>query len=511
MMNQARKEKLKVFLSSLVRKKSIEQASMEANSSEMKRTLGKIDLISIGIGCTIGSGVFVLTASIAKEYTGPSIVISFALAGLASSLTAFSYAEMASMVPTSGSAYTYVITTMGELAGWMTGWSLVIEYLVGAATIASGWTGYANNLYENMSGKTIPYLVSNPPINSSATEGNIKIDKDAIMNVPGAIIVAILTLVLVVGIQESKLVNNTIVVIKVIAILLFVFFGAKYVSKSNYVPFVPEPVKGTYGVLGIIRGSQKLFISYIGFDAVSSAAQEAKNPEKDLPVGIIFSLLFCTLLYIAVSLILCGVTKYTDIEGGSISKILSKHPGTKWLEIVINIGAVSGLTSAILVSLMAHSRLLMAVSNDGMLPSFFGRLHKKFKTPYWASIVTGSVCIILASFFPVSILSDVTSCGALLVFTFVNVGVIVLKITQPERKRTYKVPFGPYLCPGLGAFITVMLLVLSEAQTKLRIGVWLILGLICYFAFSRRHSQIGKPYEIKMKTRIDDTPDQYQV
>ncbi|OLY80667.1 putative amino acid permease YhdG, partial [Smittium mucronatum] len=299
--------KVRSFFSSLIRKKDIEEIQAAARNSELKRTLSRFDLISLGVGCTIGTGIFVLTGFVAREYTGPSIAISFVIAGIASSLTAFSYAELSSIIPTSGSAYTFATASMGEFFGWIVGMNLVLEYLVGASTIAVGWSEYLSSLVKVVFKKDMGTKFTASPINYSA---------------------------------------------------------------------------------------------HTGFDAVASASQEAKNPQKDLPIGIIVSLLFCTTLYISVSIVMTGVSSYTKIMDGSIAQIFEKHPGAKWIEIVINIGAVAGLSSAILVSLMAQPRMFMVMSEDGLLPSIFSRLHPRFKTPYWSTIITGIICCTLSGFLP---------------------------------------------------------------------------------------------------------------
>ncbi|OMJ07976.1 putative amino acid permease YfnA [Smittium culicis] len=491
--------KARSLFKSLLRTKSIEEIREEAAASGMNRTLTRIDLISIGIGCTIGSGIFVLTGMVARDYTGPSIAVSFLIAGIASSLTAFSYAELASMVPASGSAYAYASTTVGEFCSWMVATNLFLEYIVGAGTIAVGWCDYLKSFLHLAFNVKMGSLLTSSPVQYHPETQEMRLDGSSYVNIPAIFIVVSITTIHVVGVKESSIMNNIIVVIKVLAILLFVLFGIQYIDTKNYVPFVPDRKGSAFGSIGIIRGAQKLFLSFIGFDAVASASQESINPKKDLPVGIIVSLLFCTLLYISVSVVMTGISKYTLIQEGSISHIFNKFPKTKWLEVVISLGALAGLSSAILILLMAQPRLFMSMSNDGLLPKIMGKLHPKFKTPYWSTIITGIIVSALSGFLPVNVLADMASCGALVVFTLVNIAVVVLKKTRPNLERGYVVPLGKYFCPVLGALITVSLLLLSELQTLIRMAIYFLLSIVAYFIYPFTRSNLsdgsffGKP------------------
>ncbi|PVU95765.1 hypothetical protein BB561_001608 [Smittium simulii] len=478
------------FLKSLIRKKPLNLVHSESNNSQMKRTLGKYDLISLGIGCTIGSGIFVLTGQVAKDIAGPSVVLSFVVSAFCSSLTAFSYAELSTIIPSSGAAYSFIMVALGEIFAWIACCCIFLQYLVGAATIASGWGKYFSHLLDNIFKVMLPHSISSSPINTNVDNGKIEIDKTAIMNLPAFFIVLVITFVQLAGIKESAAFNNIIVVVKTASILFFVFIGIKYINRDNYSPFIPPREDDRYGIPGIFLGAQRLYMAFVGFDSVASASHEAINVKKDLPIGIVVSLFICTILYVAVAAVLCGVQKYTMIDSGAISKIFSQFSNTLWIEIIINLGALSGLTSAILVNLIAQSRVIMTVATDGLLPSCFARIHHKLKTPYWATLVCGLVCMILSSFFPTSLLADLASCGSLIVYFFVNISVLVLRKTNPEIERSYKVPFSPYLISGLGAFVCLVLLYFSEAQTKIRIGSYLAVVILIYVLYSRRKSKV---------------------
>ncbi|OMH84917.1 putative amino acid permease YfnA [Zancudomyces culisetae] len=478
------------FLRRLGRRKNIDALVQQSATSEMKKILGPVDLVFIGIGCIIGTGIFVLTGVAAKQNAGPGIVLSFIIAAVVSALSAFSYSELACMVPISGSAYSYAVATMGELMGWIVGWDLLLEYLVGASTVAVGWSSYMVAFFKDVFDVTLDTKTTESPIVYS--NGNFSIQKDAYINIPAILSVVVITAVLLLGIRESAMVNNVLVVVKVVIILIFIFGAARFVDTKNYKPFVPARVEGKYGVSGVIKGAQRVFFAYIGFDAVSTAAQEAKNPQRDMPIGILVSLFVCTVLYIAVSVVLTGIVPYYAIdEKAPIANALLGFSGTKWMRICISVGAMAGLTSVILILLLSQPRILMTMANDGLLPPVFARLHPRFKTPFYPTLLCGSLCVVLSGFLPVDFLGDMTSVGTLLAFFTVNVGVIVLRYTDPHRKRIFKVPFGQYVFPPLGAIISITLIGFSGADTIYRLLGWLGLGLIIYFCYGFRHSKIG--------------------
>ncbi|KAJ1959020.1 hypothetical protein GGI12_004560 [Dipsacomyces acuminosporus] len=479
----------------LIARKPIEQILREGRKTQMKRTLSRLDLIGVGIGAIIGTGIFVLTGVAAADNAGPSIIVSFVIAGIVSGLSAFSYSELSSMVPISGSAYTYTYATLGEFLAWIIGWDLILEYMVGAATVAVGWSGYVVNFFDDAFHVKFTTKTTKSPVGWDGKDLKFVVNKDSYINLPAIFISLLVTAVLVVGIKQASWVNNTVVVIKVIVVLLFIFGACKYVDRKNYTPFVPPREKNSYGAQGVFKGAQRVFFAYIGFDAVSTAAQEAKDPQKDLPWGICASLGICTALYIAVSTVLLGIISYKDLRGvaSPISAGLVPHPGTRWLRICVELGAIAGLSSVILILLMGQPRIFFTMARDGLFPKIFGRLHPKFKTPFVPTLVSGVVCAVLAGVLPVDILGDMTSVGTLLAFIFVNIGVIIMRYTHPHIARGFRVPGGPFLIPIPGAIIAIILLVLSDGPTIYRLFIWLAIGLIVYALFGYRYSRVGNP------------------
>ncbi|KAI8320644.1 amino acid transporter [Martensiomyces pterosporus] len=475
----------------LITRKPIEQILREGRKTQMKRTLSRLDLIGVGIGAIIGTGIFVLTGVAAAENAGPAIIVSFIIAGIVSGLSAFSYSELSSMVPISGSAYTYTYATMGEFLAWIIGWDLILEYMVGAATVAVGWSAYIVDFFDDAFNVKFTTKTTGAPVMWDTTNLAFVINKNHYINIPAMFISLLLTAILVLGIRQAAWVNNTVVCIKLVVVLLFIFGACKYVDRKNYSPFVPDRVGNSYGAKGVFKGAQRVFFAYIGFDAVSTAAQEAKDPQKDLPWGICASLGICTVLYIAVSTVLLGIVSYKDLKGvaSPISFALEPYHNTRWLRILIELGAICGLSSVILILLMGQPRIFFTMARDGLFPKIFGRLHKKFKTPYVPTLVSGVVCAILAGVLPVDILGDMTSVGTLLAFILVNIGVIIMRYTHPHVARGFRVPWGPFLIPIPGAIIALILLVLSEGPTIYRLFIWLAIGLIVYFAFGYRYSR----------------------
>ncbi|KAJ2359046.1 hypothetical protein IWW50_000198 [Coemansia erecta] len=484
----------KRILFRLIAHKPLDVILREGSKTQMKRALGRIDLIAIGIGAIVGTGIFVLTGIAAAENAGPAVIVSFLIAGVVSGLSAFSYSEMASMVPISGSAYTYTYATMGEFLGWIIGWDLILEYLVGAATVAVGWSAYVVTFFKDVFNVEFTRKTTQAPVLWDSQELAFKVNHGAYINIPAIFISMLVTMLLVFGIKQATWVNRVVVVIKLIVILLFIFGACKYVDRSNYKPFVPPREGNSYGAKGVFKGTQRVFFAYIGFDAVSTAAQEAKDPQKDLPWGICASLTICTVLYIAVSTVLCGIAPYKDLGVASpLTYALQLHDNTRWLRILIELGAICGLTSVILILLLAQPRIFFVMARDGMFPRIFGRLHHRFKTPYVPTIVSGVVCAVLAGILPVDILGDMTSVGTLLAFILVNIGVIIMRYIHPEIKRGFKVPGGPFLIPIPGAAIALVVLVLSDGPTIYRLFIWLGIGLIVYAIYGFRFSRVGNP------------------
>ena len=465
-------------------RKSIDQLRADAASGQLRRALGPVQLTTLGIGAIIGAGIFVLTGQAAAQHAGPGIVLSFILAGAACGFAGLCYAEFAAMIPVAGSAYTYAYATMGELLAWIIGWDLILEYSLGAATVAVGWSGYVVSFLRDL-GINFPLEWANP------RGADILVDGVAvgtgIFNIPAAVIALLVTALLVVGIRESASANATIVIIKVAVVLLFIAFGASYVNPDNWSPFIPASTGtfGEFGWSGIVRGAAVVFFAYIGFDAVSVAAQEAKNPQKDMPTGILASLAICTVLYIAVSLVLTGIVPYTTLNVPDPIAVGINATGLNWLKPFIKLGAIAGLSSVILVMIMAQPRIFYAMSRDGLLPPVFKRIHPKFRTPHITTMVTGVAVAITAGMFPIGDLGHMVSIGTLLAFVIVSLGVLVLRYKNPEIDRPFRTPGMPVV-PLLGAASCLYLMSFLPLITWLRLFIWLALGLAIYFLYGAR-------------------------
>lgn len=479
----------------LGKKKSVEQlvAELQHAESGMKRTLGPWNLISLGVGAVIGAGVFVLTGNAAAQYAGPGITVSFVIAGLACCFAALCYAEFAAMIPIAGSAYTYSYATLGEFVAWIIGWDLILEYLFASSTVAVSWSGYVVSFMSENLGFYIPHEMAMAPFTYDIQHGWGL--SGAWINFPAVFIVVLITTLLVLGIRESATFNNIIVLIKVVVILLFVGFGIYYVNADNWVPFIPENtgVPGHYGWSGVFRGAAVIFFAYIGFDAVSTAALEAKNPQRDMPIGILVSLAVCTILYILVSLVLTGIVKYDllNVPSPIAVAVDSAGKGLAWLSPIVKLGAIAGLSSVILVMLMGQPRIFYTMSRDGLLPPVFGRVHPRFKTPHIASIITGAAAAIIAGLFPIGILGELVSIGTLLAFTIVCLGVLVLRYNHPSIHRPFKTPFMPFV-PILGAGFAVFQMASLPFDTWLRLIIWMAIGLLIYFTYSFKNSKLHK-------------------
>ncbi|KAJ2814800.1 hypothetical protein FBU31_007160 [Coemansia sp. 'formosensis'] len=382
---------------------------------------------------------------------------------------------------------------MGELMAWIIGWDLILEYLVGAATVAVGWSSYVVSFFADVFNVHFTKKTTQAPVLWDSTTLSFKVNHGAYINVPAIFISLAMTLLLVLGIRQASWLNRTIVCIKLVVVLLFIFGACRFVNRDNYQPFVPKREGNAYGAKGVFKGTQRVFFAYIGFDAVSTAAQEAKDPQKDLPWGICLSLGICTALYIAVAAVLCGIISYRELAGQASPLVyaLTFHKNTRWLRILIELGAICGLSSVILILLMGQPRIFFTMARDGLFPRIFGRLHHRFKTPYVPTIVSGVVCAVLAGILPVDILGDMTSVGTLLAFILVNIGVIIMRYTHAHVERGFKVPGGPFLIPVPGALIALVVLVLSDGPTIYRLFIWLGIGLVVYAVYGYGHSRIG--------------------
>ena len=480
---------------SLFQTKSLESLQAEAASdSGLRRSLSRINLVSLGIGAIIGAGIFVLTGQAAAQYAGPAIAISFVISGLGCLFAGLCYAEFAAMIPISGSAYTYSYATLGEFFAWIIGWDLILEYLFVSPTVAVGWSGHFVAFIREF-GIVLPTSITDAPIafinGQFVATGNL-------INLPAVLIILVLTCLLVVGIRESATINNLLVVTKVSVLLAIIGFGVWYIfghreiAVANWTPFIPENT-GTYGEFGwsgIFKGAAVIFFAYIGFDAVSTAAQEAKNPQKDMPVGIVGSLVVCTVLFIAIAVVLTGMSKYTDLNNAApVVNALHAAGAPFALRFVVEIAALAGLSSVILVMLMGQPRIFFAMANDGLLPPVFAKVHPRFKTPYVTTILTGIVSSLLAGFVPLSILGEMVSIGTLFAFVIVCISIVVLRMTKPGANRPFRTPWVP-LVPILGAGICLLQMYALPAGTWWRLGVWLAIGIAIYFGYSRSRSKI---------------------
>ena len=487
---------------SLFARKDITALQAEVGSDvSLKRALGPVNLVALGIGAIIGAGIFVLTGQAAANYAGPAIVYSFILAGTACALAGLCYAEFSAMIPIAGSAYTYGYATLGEFVAWIIGWDLILEYLFAASTVAVGWSGYVVSFLKDLGINIPPQYTSAPYTHAAPPDAGLNVwrlftegwsSTGAVLNVPAMIIVAFVTILLIIGISESATFNNIIVVIKLTVVALFIIFGLAYINRENWEPFVPAATgPGKFGWDGILRGAGVIFFAYIGFDAVSTAAQETKNPQRDMPIGILGSLAICTVLYIAVALVLTGIVKYTalNVPDPIAVGINAAGPGLAWLRPIVKIGAIAGLSSVILVMLLGQPRIFYSMSKDGLLPPVFSRVHPKFRTPYLASALTGVAAMIFAGLLPIGLLGELVSIGTLLAFAIVCAGVLVLRYTDPSRPRPFRTPLVPVV-PIAGIASCVYLMSGLPVDTWARLIIWMAIGLLIYFLYGRRHSKV---------------------
>jgi APA family basic amino acid/polyamine antiporter len=481
------------------------EAAGESEGHTLRRALGALNLTTLGIGAIIGAGIFVLTGTAAAQYAGPGIVISFIVSGLGCLFAGLCYSEFASMIPVAGSAYTYAYATLGEFIAWIIGWDLMLEYLFGASTVAVGWSGYFTafmdqiGLHMSTAFTSAPYAYADAPkydpVTHALTQAAGFTHTGAVINLPAIVLIGLMTTLLVIGIKESARFNNFIVILKIAIVLLVIGFGFMYVNQANWHPFIPANTGqyGHYGWSGIVRGAAVVFFAYIGFDAVSTAAQEAKNPQRDMPIGMLGSLAICTVLYILMSLVMTGLAHYTelDVPHPVFVAIEKAGPALAWLASIINIGAIAGLASVVLVMLMGQPRVFYSMARDGLLPAVFGKVHPRFKTPYVTTILTGIVAAFFAGIFPIGLLGELVSIGTLLAFVIVCAGVIVLRYRQPNLARPFRTPLVP-LVPILGILICGYMMYSLPFPTWERLVVWMVLGLIVYFGYSKSHSKLAR-------------------
>ncbi len=488
-------------MANLFAKKSMEiilKESSETGEHSLKRTLGSAALLALGIGAIIGAGIFVRTAAAAGNHAGPGVMWSYVIAGIGCAFAGLCYVEFASMIPIAGSAYTYSYATMGELVAWIIGWDLILEYALGAACVAIAWSEYLNKLCEHYFGFTIPYAFCHSPFQVDHLTG-----VHGIINLPAIFILGFLTLILIKGTSESAKFNSVIVIIKVVIVIIFIALGWHFINPINHAVIVPPNTgeSGMFGWSGVLRGAGIVFFAYVGFDAVSTAAQEAKNPQKGMPIGILGSLAFCTVLYILFSYVLTGIAPYADFsktgpghEGAVAYAITTYMPGYEWFAGLITIAILAGFSSVILVMLLGQSRVFFSMSKDGLLPKVFSEVHPKYRTPAKANAWLFFLVGIFAAFVPGDIVGDMTSIGTLFAFILVCVGVIIMRKTNPDTPRPFKTPLVP-LIPILGILVCGFMIFGLGWENWSRLIGWLILGFIIYFGYSVKNSKINNPKE----------------
>ena len=500
-------------MSRLLRIKPLSLLTQEANEQgehTLKRSLGSLNLITLGIGAVIGAGIFTLTGQAAALHAGPAVALSFVLAGLTCAFAGLCYAEFASIIPIAGSAYTYGYATLGELVAWIIGWDLTLEYAFGASTVASGWAGYFNSLMQQL-GIVFPPALTTTTGNVLVKYNGIWIDKmslppgitDAglphvtgLFNLLAVCIVLVVTTILVIGIKESANFNSAIVIVKLAIVGIFLVVGGwflfqhPHVAAANWHPFIPPPDgHGNFGWWGIPTAAASIFFAYIGFDAVSTAAQEAKNPQRDMPIGIMGSLVVCTILYILVSLVLTGLVSYKTLNVSAPVALAIDATGVGWGSILVKIGAVFGLATVMLVMLLGQTRVFYSMSRDGLLPRAFSSIHPKFRTPWITTIIFGAFAAIMPAFLPINKLAELVNIGTLLAFTIVSAGVWILRVRHPDMHRPFKTPLVP-LVPILGIASAFFLMTQLEAITWIVMLIWLVVGLVIYFTYSIKHSKV---------------------
>ena len=463
---------------SLFSKKSFTDLQAEADRGLLRRSLGPWNLTALGIGSIIGTGIFVLTGTAASQNAGPALVLSMIISAVGCAFSGLCYAEFSAMVPVAGSAYTYAYATMGEFIAWIIGWDLILEYALSVATVAVGWSGYFVSLARDV-GIVIPPALATPP-------------PEGLFNLPAAVIVLVVAALLVIGIKQSADTNTLLVAIKTLVLVLFVVAGASYVKRANLTPFVPPNLGpfGQFGWSGVLRGAGVMFFAYIGFDAVSTAAQEARNPSRDMPIGILGSLAICTVIYMLVAVVLVGIVPYRQLNVADPLAVGIDATGITWLSPVIKVAALFGLFSTMLVQLLGQTRIFYSMSRDGLLPRVFAAVHPRFRTPHVSTVLTGLIIAMLAGLTPIGVLGQLVSIGTLLAFVLVSIGVVILRSTAPDVPRPFRTPWVPFV-PIAGAVICLAQMVGLPVATWERLLIWLAIGLVVYFSYSWRASLLG--------------------
>jgi APA family basic amino acid/polyamine antiporter len=480
----------------LARKTDFSQADDGSHGPALKRTLGPWGLTALGIGAVIGGGIFVITGQAAAEHAGPAIILAFVIAAVCCSFTALCYAEFATLIPMSGSSYSYAYATLGELVAWFIGWNMVLEYGVSASAVAVSWTGYFVSLLDHV-GVHLPTVLTNAPL--AYTDGHL-VTTGALLNVPAVAIVMALTWLCYVGIRESSGANLVMVIFKVALIVLVIAAGWHYVNPALWHPFIPAsqgPEK--YGWAGIMRAATLVFFAYIGFEATSTAAQEAKNPQRDLPIATLASLAICTILYIGIAAVITGLLRFDQLDTAEpVVTAVRAHPQLFMLRWAVEIGALIGLSSVILVMVIAQPRIFMIMARDGLLPPVFAKIHPKYHTPHINTVITGVGIAALAAVFPLDVLGDLVSMGTLIAFVAVCAGVLILRKTRPDLPRTFRVPWAPVTCV-LGVLSCLTLLYWENWYQWLLLGIWTVVGLAIYFGYGRRHSHLRRDQALATK------------
>src|SRR5215210_7631771 len=492
----------------IMRTKSVEQSVRDTEEPEfqLRKALAPLDLVVFGIGVIVGTGIFVLTGVAAANFAGPAISLSFVASGVACALAALCYAEFASTVPVAGSAYTFSYASLGEIIAWIIGWDLILEFTVGAATVSVGWSQYFNRILESFFGVSLPPAITGE-----------------VVNLPAAAIALILTVILVIGIRLSSGFNLTVTTIKLAVVFFFIGLGIFYVNTANWSPFIP-PAGGTvesvskegggpsllqyltgaeqqaFGFAGIITAAAIVFFAYIGFDVVATTSEEARNPRRDLPIGILGSLAICTILYILVSQIMTGIVPYNELDPEAPMASVFRDIGLNWAAGLVSIGAICGLTSVIMILMLGQSRVAFAMSRDRLLPPWLGRTHPRYRTPYRITIITGIVVALMAGFVPLENLAELTNIGTLFAFVLVSIGVLVLRRTNPDIPRAFRTPLVPVV-PILAALACLTLMVFLPAATWVRFGVWMAIGLVVYFAYGMRKSRLARGEDVEETAR----------
>jgi basic amino acid/polyamine antiporter, APA family len=487
---------------SIMRVKTPEQSIRDAEAPEfrLRRVLGAKDLLGIGIGAIIGTGIFVLTGVAAATDAGPGIAISFVFSGIACGLAALCYAEFASVVPVAGSAYTFSYASMGEFLAWIIGWDLILEFVIGASTVSVGWSQYFVEVLRTI-GLGLPESLTAAP------------GVGGVFNLPAAVITLLLTIVLVVGIRLSSTLTNVIVAIKLAVVLFFIIFGAFFINAANWTPFLPphqppapgaagSPLEdplinaifgstGSFGVSGLVAGAALVFFAYIGFDIVASGAEETRRPQRDMPIGILGSLAICSVLYVLVSLVMTGIVKYTQLETAAPMATAFQATGASWAVGLVSLGAIAGLTTVILILMLGQARVGFAMSRDGLLPVWFAKVHPKFRTPYRITLITGGLVTLIAGFTPIKVLAEMTNIGTLFAFVLVSAGVLVLRRTRPDLHRAFRTPLVPVV-PVLAVLSCLYLMLNLEGWTWIRFAIWMVIGLVVYALYGVRNSRLAR-------------------